>query len=822
MAKRIELPQTPQGTEEEQLRAMYSYLYQMAVALNSNLAEIGGSELTDDEMRIMREVLDEPEAEGPAGYNWREAETLKSMIIKTAQFVRTAIDEYNMKLIGTVEAEGTLGRYVRNTGMDVAVNPEGITQRFSFQEIIQGLKTFEINSKNYIKSGLLRTEHALPVYGVAIGKDIVTFDEDGTETYNDGNKVAELTADELSFWQNGTKIASYIGNEVAFYQGNGKVMSLKGNELAFFQNGQKVASFTKDGHTLYQNGQPVTEFNKDQTNFYNDGAVRAYMEDGKFYIPDEIYVPQTDPSTQVQTDIPVIYTMNGIRTDMEDGFGNRYTKEETAEYVMTQIQDAEGNYYTKTETSNLVTTEIGDALGNYYTKSETATEITTRMNSALGNYYTKTETAEYVHTEMGTELEGYIQKTTTLRTADAIVSEAVRQAGTNAANGYIAKTTSYQTADSIVNEAVRQAGTSASSAYIAKTTTYQTADAIYSAAQGYTNGQLSSYSTTNQTSTMIANYVTDNAYKKQSGITITASGIDISGSQYVSIASGGYFNVTTSNFGIDTRASAGYAIWAYNGSRYPFYITHSGGFYVSNSYMTIDTPSAEISMIKGTAGTGTYTKWYLNTKGLWATMYSTSMGYYEAGIGRDSSSVQLVTGRYPATYIGMMDYYIEFLIRDTPTRSSAGKITFSASYDSSYSRYTMSIYSYNRLTIGTTYAQLLAVYAEQIGSSNYRVGNGYFTNLNTTSLTVNGSDVGTTIASMSGHINSTSNPHSVTASQIGAAPAIAYGAENILRSSNNNVVLQAGGYKLKMQADGNLVIYNSSDRAIWSTGTGGQ
>ena len=232
MAKRIELPQTPQGSEEEQLRAMYSYLYQMAMTLNNNLAEIGGSELTDDEMKVMRDVLDGGEkvaAGTDSNHSWQETDTLKSMIIKTARFVRTAIDEYNMKLIGTVEAEGMLGRYVRNTGMDVAVNPEGITQRFSFQEIIQGLKTFEINSKNYIKSGLLRTAQGLPVYGVAIGKDIVTFSEEGEETYHDGNKVAELTADELSFWQDGAKIASYTGSRISFLYA--------GDEVFYIQNG---------------------------------------------------------------------------------------------------------------------------------------------------------------------------------------------------------------------------------------------------------------------------------------------------------------------------------------------------------------------------------------------------------------------------------------------------------------------------------------------------------------------------------------------------------------------------------------------------------
>ena len=193
MAERIEMPQLPQGTGEEQMQALYSYLYRMAEALNSNLAEIGGATLTDGEAAAMRQVL-EPAGEDGKADNRQEAETLKSMIIKTAEFIRTAIDQYNMKLVGSMTAEGKLGKYVRNTRLDVDVTPTGIQQNYTFQEIIQGLKTYEINAKNYIKTGLLRTVSSIPVYGVAIGKDVVTFSEDGTETYNDGNKVAELTA----------------------------------------------------------------------------------------------------------------------------------------------------------------------------------------------------------------------------------------------------------------------------------------------------------------------------------------------------------------------------------------------------------------------------------------------------------------------------------------------------------------------------------------------------------------------------------------------------------------------------------------------------
>jgi hypothetical protein len=266
MVNRIDLPQQPQGSAEEQMRAMYSYLYQMAQALNNNLAEIGGAELTDRERTAMQEVLSAG-AEEQAGAA-TEAETLKSLIIKTASFIKTAIDQYNLKLTGSTEAEGKIGKYVRNTQLDVDVTPTGIQQSFSFQEIIQGLKQYEINAKNYIKSGLLRTVNGVPVYGVAIGKDVVTFAEDGTETYNDGNKVAELTADELSFWQSGNKIASYTGSKISFLYSGSEVMYIQNGKIYCTQDmemssGKSIKiqnwKFTNEGMT-FDNGSDSLPF----------------------------------------------------------------------------------------------------------------------------------------------------------------------------------------------------------------------------------------------------------------------------------------------------------------------------------------------------------------------------------------------------------------------------------------------------------------------------------------------------------------------------------------------------------------------------------
>lgn len=159
----------------------------------------------------------------------------------------------------------------------------------------------------------------------------------------------------------------------------------------------------------------------------------------------------------------------------------------------------------------------------------------------------------------------YIARTSNYQTADAIVNEAVRAAGVDAASAYlaksgsyttvndilqeaqnkadaaavtaqnasIAKTASYQTADAIVNAAVAIAETDAGGTYIAKTATYQTADAIVAAAEAYTD---------------------DNAYKQVSGISITAAGVEVSGSKYVKINSGGSFQLNSDNLLINSTS----------------------------------------------------------------------------------------------------------------------------------------------------------------------------------------------------------------------------------------------------------------------------
>ena len=230
MAERIDLPPTLQGDEKSQLEQMWRYLYQLSESINNNLEAIGGNDLTDKERATMQQILTAAGGGTEQGVS-SEYETLKSLIIKTADFVQTSLQEYRMVLFGETEASSQFGQVNRRTGMDVAVTPDGVLQKFSLREIVKDLKTYEVNAKNYIKTGLLRTVNSIPVYGVAIGKDVVTFSEDGTETYNDGNKVAELTADELSFWQNGVKIAGYTGSKISFYYNGSEVFYIQQGKL---------------------------------------------------------------------------------------------------------------------------------------------------------------------------------------------------------------------------------------------------------------------------------------------------------------------------------------------------------------------------------------------------------------------------------------------------------------------------------------------------------------------------------------------------------------------------------------------------------------
>ena len=115
------MPPSPQGTVQEQLVRQYSYLFQMAQQLNVALGQLesGGTAAPSG---------------GTAAPAAREQQyqTLKSMIVKTADTVQRRMDQLSAKLTGEYVAASEFGTYVERLKAYLEANPEALTQYYSF------------------------------------------------------------------------------------------------------------------------------------------------------------------------------------------------------------------------------------------------------------------------------------------------------------------------------------------------------------------------------------------------------------------------------------------------------------------------------------------------------------------------------------------------------------------------------------------------------------------------------------------------------------------------------------------------------------------
>lgn len=199
MHELIEIPPRLSGDVRNQLQQIYQYLFSVSEAMNRNLQSVGGNDLTDQEQQTMHGIL------GESG----EHETLKDMVIKLAAYVQGNVkDIRDNTLSGDVES-GRFGRYVQQTEISVAMDPGGNSANRSVQSLIRLLKEHDINIRNYVMAGEVRTG----VYGVAIGKNVRTFAADGTETYNPQNKVLEIAEDGIRIYDGGDELLKITVNE---------------------------------------------------------------------------------------------------------------------------------------------------------------------------------------------------------------------------------------------------------------------------------------------------------------------------------------------------------------------------------------------------------------------------------------------------------------------------------------------------------------------------------------------------------------------------------------------------------------------------------
>lgn len=203
------MPPSPQGTVQEQLVRQYSYLFQMAQQLNVALGQLesGGT------------AAPSGGTAAPAAEREQQYQTLKSMIVKTADTVQRRMDQLSAKLTGEYVAASEFGTYVERLNAYLEANPEALTQYYSFCSDLQAntdavsaaFGQYKAETEGYIRTGIVGYNGSIPIYGVAVGQGLTVTDVDGETVVDQNNFRATFTAQRLSFWQDANEVA-YVSN----------------------------------------------------------------------------------------------------------------------------------------------------------------------------------------------------------------------------------------------------------------------------------------------------------------------------------------------------------------------------------------------------------------------------------------------------------------------------------------------------------------------------------------------------------------------------------------------------------------------------------
>ena len=209
----IRLPNINSATEQGQLSQMRSYLYQLVEQLNWALNTV-----QDGAVQTVVQPMTAPTASGAAAAEQEAQDTfnsIKSLIIKSADIVNAYYETMRLRMDGEYVAESDFGVYRRTTAAELSATTDSVNQLYtdlqSVEETAEGAYDSVRAVTANIKTGLLYTnESGVPVYGLEVGQRNV---ENGVESFR---KYARFTANRLSFYdQNDTEVA-YISDYKLF------------------------------------------------------------------------------------------------------------------------------------------------------------------------------------------------------------------------------------------------------------------------------------------------------------------------------------------------------------------------------------------------------------------------------------------------------------------------------------------------------------------------------------------------------------------------------------------------------------------------------
>ena len=243
---KLAYPSIAGKTSGEQLESMRRYLRTLTDQLN--LADwSAGAVLQEVSRAIDADSLPDAERKMQLG-NFGQ---LKALIIKTADYAAANSEEFQTKLSGNYVAVSDFGKYWQKATMTVNGNEFGIRQLYDYAAGINN--DFAVNSQQYVKTGLLYYNGAVPVYGVGVGNIATTVTKEG-ETVVDQkkNELVTVTPGRVSFWQGGDEIAYLSAKKLQFPSGTLEATDAKLSGTLTAASGSVIGPWTVAEDSIYR------------------------------------------------------------------------------------------------------------------------------------------------------------------------------------------------------------------------------------------------------------------------------------------------------------------------------------------------------------------------------------------------------------------------------------------------------------------------------------------------------------------------------------------------------------------------------------------
>lgn len=205
MSMDIRYPNITDGSPEAQLRQFKSYLHQLVDQLNYALKN---AETTQESIRkvVVESTGGSPEEKSISTFN-----SIKALIIKSADVVSSISDEVSKSLSGEYVAQSVFGTYTETTNNKITANSTNIDLAFSNQSAIESLvneiNSAVINVEAGVKVGIIgEADNGAPMYGIELKQRT---EENGHEVYR---KFARFTSEKLAFFDERDVEVAYISD----------------------------------------------------------------------------------------------------------------------------------------------------------------------------------------------------------------------------------------------------------------------------------------------------------------------------------------------------------------------------------------------------------------------------------------------------------------------------------------------------------------------------------------------------------------------------------------------------------------------------------